>query len=285
MKTDHRSKHKGTAVERILIYRLGSLGDTVVALPCFQLIAREFPNAKRVLLTNFPVQAEAPAAAAVLGQSGLVHGYMRYTVGTRNPMELVRLALEIRQFRPDVLIYLMPVRPLKYIRQVQYFFRFAGIRRFVGLPEAEDLIRQPDFPNDLYEREASRLARGIRELGDANPDNVANWNLCLTKGEREAAILWLGSLIEFPIIACGPGTKMQANDWGMENWRALITQLHMMYPQYGLVLVGAKEDAEMADYVALNWMGPKINLCGKQGMPPSIEKQLNINSVMMSQGC
>jgi hypothetical protein len=75
----------------VLIYRLGSLGDTVVALPCFHLIARCFPQAERVLLTNFPVHAKATATAAVLGDSGLVHGYMRYTVGTRRIGELLRL--------------------------------------------------------------------------------------------------------------------------------------------------------------------------------------------------
>ena len=86
------------SVRKVLIYRLGSLGDTVVALPCFHLIARAFPNAERVMLTNFPVHAKAPAAASVLGDSGLVHSYMRYSVGTRNIFELVRLAWHIRSF-------------------------------------------------------------------------------------------------------------------------------------------------------------------------------------------
>ncbi len=93
-------------VRKVLIYRLGSLGDMVVSLPCFHLIERAFPNSERVLLTNFPVQAKAPAAADVLGPSGLVHGYLRYTVGMRNPRALLRLALEIRRFKPDVLVYL-----------------------------------------------------------------------------------------------------------------------------------------------------------------------------------
>jgi hypothetical protein len=55
-------------------------------------------------LTNFPVHGKAPSSAAVLGDSGLVDGYMRYTAGTWNPLELLRLGVEIRRFRPDVLI-------------------------------------------------------------------------------------------------------------------------------------------------------------------------------------
>lgn len=60
---------------KVLIYRLGSLGDTAVALPCFHLIARAFPDSERRLLTNFPVHAKAPASAAVLGDASLPQGY------------------------------------------------------------------------------------------------------------------------------------------------------------------------------------------------------------------
>src|ERR1700759_4726225 len=60
---------------RVLIYRIGSLGDTIVALPCFHLIQRKYPNAERVLLTNSPIHAKAPAADAILANTGLIHGY------------------------------------------------------------------------------------------------------------------------------------------------------------------------------------------------------------------
>lgn len=250
-------------MKRVLIYRLGSLGDTTVALPCFHLIARAFPNAKRLLLTNFPVHSKAPASAAVLGDSGLVHGYMRYTVGTRNPAKLFRLAWEIRRFRPDVLVYLMPVRPLRNVQRDRIFFRMAGVRQIVGLPDEEGLKHRLDQTAGLYEREASRLARTIAALGDANVEDMSNWELRLSRAERDAAVSALGFLTQFPLIVCGPGTKMQAKDWGQENWCALIAHLHRTYAGYGLVLVGAKEEAGMADLAAQEWIGPKSNLCGQ----------------------
>ncbi len=42
------------AIQRVLLYRVGSLGDTMVALPAFHLVARAFPGAERRLLTNYP---------------------------------------------------------------------------------------------------------------------------------------------------------------------------------------------------------------------------------------
>ena len=252
------------AVKRVLIYRLGSLGDTTVALPCFHLIERTYPNAERVLLTNFPIHAKAPASAAVLGDSGLVHGYMRYTVGTRSPIELLRLALDIRRFKPDILVYLMPVRSLRAVRRDKWFFLLAcGTGRIVGLPVESQLSRDFKPEAGLYEAEAVRLARTVAALGDAGVEDLQNWDLRLNSEEKAAARSALGELAGKPLIICGPGTKMQAKDWGPENWQALLRHLSARYPGYGLALIGALEDAEVSAYAALGWAGPVVNLCGR----------------------
>jgi len=250
-------------VKRVLIYRLGSLGDTVAALPCLHLIARVFPQAERVLLTNFPIHAKAPAAAAVLGDSGLVQGYMRYTVGTRRLGELLRLALQIRRFRPDLLVYLMPPRSPQTLRRDRIFFRLAGVRRMVGLPSAEEMQYRFDAATGLYEGEAQRLARALVEMGEAHPEEIGNWNPLLNAAEQDAAARALGELVALPLIAVGPGTKMQANDWGRENWRALLGRLARRFPDHALVMVGAQEDAEFCAYVQQDWTGVKLNLAGK----------------------
>jgi heptosyltransferase-3 len=251
------------SVRKILIYRLGSLGDTVVSLPCLHLLERTFPDAQRHMLTNFPVNAKAPASAAVLDGSGLVHGYMRYTVGTRRIDELLRLAWEIRRFKPDLLVYLMPLRPASNVRRDRRFFRLAGVRRMVGLPDGDNLQRRIDPVSGLYEAESSRLGRLLGELGEVRTQDPANWSLRLTTAECETAEKALGALAGQPLMVCGPGTKMQAKDWEKENWRDLLGRLHADYPGYGLALVGAREDAEVSEYAAQQWSGPKVNLCGR----------------------
>ena len=249
---------------RVLIYRIGSLGDTIVALPCFHLIQRKYPYAERVLLTNSPIHAKAPAADAILANTGLVHGYMRYTIGTRDPLQLLRLASRIRRFRPDVLIYLMPPRQVHEVQRDKWFFRLGGaVKNIVGLVAETNFAAAQDADTGLYEAEASRLARMIKELGDAAPSDLKNWNLHLTQSERDLATAALGDLVGKPLIVCGPGTKMQAKDWGKENWRALIGRLGETFRDYGLAIVGAKEEASIGDYVSVDWPGGKANLCGR----------------------
>lgn len=53
-------------IHRVLVYRLGSLGDTVVALSAFRLIARAFQKSQRRVLTNFTVSEKAAALVRVL---------------------------------------------------------------------------------------------------------------------------------------------------------------------------------------------------------------------------
>jgi heptosyltransferase III len=250
------------SVHKILIYRLGSLGDTLVALPCFHLLARRFPEAQRRLLTNFPVHAKAPASAAVLGDSGLVNGYIPYTAGMRQPGELLRLASAIRRYSPDLLVYLMPMRSIASVRRDELFFRLAGVPRLVGLPGREDNQRRLDPVTGLYENEANRLARGIAELGDAHPEDLRNWDLLLTPAEKEAGRNALASLRDRPRILCAPGCKTQSKDWEQHNWRALIGRLYRKYPGFALVLSGAKEEADLCELAAADWHGAKVNLAG-----------------------
>jgi ADP-heptose:LPS heptosyltransferase len=250
-------------VRKVLVYRLGSLGDTVVALPCYRLIAETFPNAERRLLTNIPISAKAPAAAAVLGSSGLVHGYMRYTIGTRSPRELLRLNREIRRFRPELLIFLTDLRPLKNMKRDMLFFRLAGVKRFIGVPRADELAHRFDAATGLYESEAHRLARTLSSLGDAHPEDLANWDLELTDEEKTAAVDALRPIGGRPILVCAPGCKMQANDWEPHNWRALLARLARRYSDYALVMAGAQQDSEVCELVSQDWTGPRLNLAGK----------------------
>jgi ADP-heptose:LPS heptosyltransferase len=259
---------------RVLVYRLGSLGDTLIALPAFHLIARAFPHAERRLLTNLPVDAKAPPAAAVLEHTGLIHGYMRYTTGTRSLRELLRLALEIRRFCPDVLVYLTGARGLDAARRDARFFRLAGASRQIGLPltAAAQLNlfggEAPTSPGADLEPEASRLVRNIAELGDALLDSPDSWDLHLTPGEHATAAQAIGpAALQHELLAVSVGTKVQSKDWGRDNWRELLTRLARTFPNRALLLAGSPEESDASNFAAALWQssggGPVVNLCGR----------------------
>ena len=76
---------------KILIYRVGSMGDTVVSLPVFHLIAKRYPRARRFVLTNHPDSGKAIHMSSLLNNTGLTHGYFSYPTGTRNLKEIQKI--------------------------------------------------------------------------------------------------------------------------------------------------------------------------------------------------
>jgi lipopolysaccharide heptosyltransferase III len=262
---DVTRQQKARRTDRVLVYRLGSLGDTVVALPCFHLIARAFPGAERRVLTNLPEGPKAPALATVLGERGLAHSYMSYPWGTRTAAKLAEVSRQIRDWRPDLLIYLAQRRKLGEVLRDAAFFRLSGIRRIVGLPLSSDLRTNRWIPEGgYYEPEAARLARCLSALGDARVDDPASWDLLLTGAEKDRAD---GILAGWPgrrnFLACSVGTKIDVKDWGVWNWRKTLARLSEDHPALGLVMVGAPEETSASDEASAEWRGPLLNLCGK----------------------
>ena len=257
------------ARQRVIIYRLGSLGDTVVALPCFHKIAQRWPDAERIVLTNFPVNSKAAPLEVILRDSNLIHSAIAYPVGTRSIAELWRLALRLKQLRADALIYLTPARGLLAAYRDWIFFRLCGFKHIIGTPLTSDLqssrTAQLDNADELgtQERECERLARCLNELGPIDLSNSKVWDLRLTEQELTAGARALGPLSSIPYFAINMGGKAQEKDWGLNNWLVLLKALGQHYPQAGLLVVGAAEDSERAQAIGRAWSSPLVDACGK----------------------
>ncbi len=266
--TEHLSNAENRRVKRVLIYRLGSLGDTVVALPALHLVARAFPHADRRMLTNAPVHSKAPAAATVLGGTGLVHGYFSYKVGMRSPLELLSLWWQLVCWRPQVVVYLAAPRGATAVRRDSRFFTLCGIRRQVGVPVPEAMQQNLWIETDVaWEPEAQRLVRTVVELGAVCLEDPEWWDLRLTEGEVLKAGEALAATTGWPLIAVSVGTKVQSKDWGAENWRALLREVGSRFEGFALALCGAAEEAAASDAAGEGWRevcgAPFVNLCGK----------------------
>jgi heptosyltransferase-3 len=247
-------------VKRVLIYRLGSLGDTVVALPCFHQIAKSFPNAERKVLTNWPVNLKAPPLDSILKGSGLVDGYIRYPLGTRNIQDLLKLYKIINQWEPELLIYLAAFRTQFSTIRDYLFFRLCGIKQIIGLPLKSSLHNHQWLPKQQrYAYEAELLAKRIELIGIPDLDKHSNWDLLLTEKEK-FRVQELSKEQRF--FVCGIGTKWNTNDWGIRNWKNLIKQFQDCHPDYGVIFVGAAAEKELVEQVRATIRGLSFNFCG-----------------------
>jgi ADP-heptose:LPS heptosyltransferase len=248
----------------LLIFRIGSIGDTVVALPCFHAIARAFPRHRKILLTNAVASARASSVESVLDGTGLIDATVYFPVGRGKLAYSIALVRQLWQLNVQTLVYLAP-RPtgLPVYRDLMYF-RAAGIRKIIGAPfGTRARACRIDPKTGELEYEAERLAR---TLGAAIPVDLSppNWDLRLSEAEHATADKRLASLAQRrPVLALSPGAKVAAKDWGEENWAALIGLLRLRAPEAALVFMGAPDERSLNERLAHLWPGRKVNLCGE----------------------
>jgi len=247
----------------VLIFRIGSIGDTVVALPCFHLIARAFADARRIVIADTAAAPKAAGVAAVLAGSGLIDGVINFPPPARHLRDVRKLAADIRASGADTLVYVADRDLLRTVRDVA-FFRLCGIRSVIGAPLARDLRRyRIDPASGDAEMEAARLVRCLAPLGDIDLADPASFDLRLQPDETRRAQAALTPLAGAPFIALNAGGKHASKDWGDDHWAALLRRLAAEFPQVGLVAVGSADEFERHRRLAAAWSGPVLNLCGR----------------------
>lgn len=249
----------------LVIFRIGSIGDTVVAMPCFHAVARAFPLHRRILLTNAVDSVRASSVESILQGTELVHETLYFPAGLGKLSHSVALARELRRLNVERLVYLAPRTTGLQVYRDLLFFKAAGVGNIIGAPLGIGAreCRVDPISGEL-EHEAERLAR---MLSPAIPIDLRapSWDLCLTAGEHRTAAEHLSGLLGWrrPILALSPGARIPAKDWGEERWEALIGLLQARIPAVSLVFIGAQDERPLAERLARRWSGVKLNLCGE----------------------
>ena len=248
----------------LIIFRIGSIGDTVVALPCLHAIARQYPGHRRILLTNQVDSTRASSAESVLDGSGLIDGAEYFPPRLGTPAAALSLIFRLRATAARTLVYLAPRTSIGQVRRDLLYFRLAGIREVLGAPaDGGALPRRTESDGITIEPEAAYLARTLSrhipvDLG------LTNWSLRLTPAETQVAA---ASLAQVPAgmlrLALCPGAKWQSKDWGETRWTELVRRMRECLPGVALVLLGAADEHSLAQRIRAHWGEASLNLCGR----------------------
>jgi len=249
----------------VIIYRLGSLGDTTIALPFFNRIRQLYPKSELILVTNENASVKASSVESLIDGTGLIDHTIFYPGGTRDIRDIMRLFLRLRQTGAIDLVYLAEPRGSRTSlwRDIA-FFRMCGLRNIHCAPIRHDLYDcMVDQTSGLEEMEIERLARSFRALAPIDLHRPELWELHLRADEVKAADAILAGAGRHMFISIGLGGKAPEKDWGTENWKRLIGCLGERFPNLGMAVVGSADEKTRADDVLTLCTGPKINACGR----------------------
>jgi ADP-heptose:LPS heptosyltransferase len=258
--------------KRILVFRVGHLGDTLVALPAFWAIRRAFPDAEMTLLSNNDLRnRHYISAQTVLPKEGLFDDWLTYPTNLAKPAALaanIRLILNIRRRRYDVVFYLMTRnRTVKQIRRDVRFFKLSGIEEIVGAGYLRrNLLEAPiPRPTPAVEPESTFLldclssARIGIDVRSLHPD------LRLTSAETRAVERWAADKIDTRsdtrLIAVAPGSKWESKVWSEDRFAQVVSELirsHKVFP----IVFGGSEDRPKGNRLLEIW-GTGANACGE----------------------
>jgi heptosyltransferase-3 len=251
--------HSQVNGQRIVIFRPGQFGDTLVAFPVIEGLAQLYPGVPIIYCTNRYRKKVFVLGEEVLNLNPLVKGLATYYVDDPVRKNWSSLKQQLHPGRDDLLIYLpYPyVRPLQVLRDWLFFFSL-GFRKFGALKPSWRWARQRPHLSELP-RESERLAQSVQASGLA----VQLPETCrVVKDEGWADQKWkewgLGTR---PVLAVCPGTKMQAKRWPLDRYLEVGKKWHARTGA-ALIIVGGPEEAESACTLVQGWPQYGFSACG-----------------------
>lgn len=240
---------------RILVYRCGALGDTIVALPAMRAVREAFPDAELVLMT-------ANDGAGILWTDQVLREFHWFAhVVTYRARELasvrglVGVLRRVRQLAPDVVVYLgsdhnSGIRALRD----RVFFLLAGAPRFIAASSAKvgffgGLRREPR----TYPYEVDRLLDALRAAGIATGPPRFDLPRHAADVERVDALLAASRPTGArPLVAMCPGSKQGAKRWPLARYAALGARL-IGEAGADVAIIGGADEARAAEAVTGDW--------------------------------
>jgi len=243
-----------SAPDRILVYRCGALGDTIVALPAMRALRDAFPHSELVLMT-------ANDGAGILWTDEVVRdlGWFAHVVTYRaQELESVRglwgVLGRVRALRPDLVVYLSSDHNsgIRMLRD-RVFFRLAGVRRFVPASSAKvGFFGRLRRERCEYPYEVDRLLDALRRADI--PVGAPRFDLPRRAAhvEQVAALLSASGVgTGRPLVAMCPGSKQGAKRWPLERYAVLGARL--IDGGADVAVIGGPDEARAAEVVARDW--------------------------------
>ena len=237
----------------VLVFRIGSLGDTIVALPSLWAVREHFPRARLILLSEHHPRENRVLAKELLTGAGLLDDYLLYPVDNSTsgrwlrPLRMLRLLVAIRAGGFDALVYLAPSRrTAAQVARDGRFFAAAGIRRCFGMRGFPSLPRKTrERPMPVVPFEAELLLARLAADGIPVPKAGHGCSeLHLGSVEVEQLQLWTRGLVPDdgrPWVGIGPGSNMPAKRWPMERYAQVVKCLIHDFDVWPVVFGGAED--------------------------------------------
>lgn len=257
---------------KICIFRIGSLGDNLIAIPAIKAIKAEFKYSEMYLLSNKNSKTNV-TGKDVFDGSGLFDGFINYPSAESFAEKLLliycffSLLINLRKLKFDLLVYLAPSERSKYqIKRDLMFFKWAKINKIVGTNQADFYRIGSNSSHAITtEREAELMLDRLKELGikvsnnkkvdfylNTTINDIKGFNTVMTVNGIPSNKQWVG---------VAPGSNMPSKTWPLERYEEVLRKLILNFGLWPIVFGGISDFA--AGEQLISNLGVGTNLAGK----------------------
>jgi heptosyltransferase-3 len=256
------------AMPRALVYRPGSLGDTLVSLPAIAEIRRQYPEHRLSLLTESPVAGSTRVSPwTVLKETGWFEDVYFYDVrpaSAAGRWRNVSLAMRLRGTGYHDIFSLAPPRTTRQLRVDSCIFRgVVGAARYHAARRASWPIPVDVDPAHV-EHEGLRLLRIVDDAAGAG--SLDNFRLAVPEIDQAMGRGLLNDLGVRPdqmLVGVGPGSGRSATTWPAERFAAVGSALLGQFRDVVLLAIGGARERRLCDELCAAWGPRSHNLAGR----------------------
>jgi ADP-heptose:LPS heptosyltransferase len=226
---------KPSVPSRILVFRTGSIGDNICAMPAIVAIRKTFPTAKLHILTN-------AGGSNLVSLQHLLHESYYDNIIDYLGYSARQLFDVIKKEKYDLVVELpQDQAPLAAQLRNMIFFRFAGIRSGFGWQVNTIFsFRQVQEKKMTFTSERTRLM-DVLAKHDIRGDELL-FPLRSSADDIRTVDSFFEILPAKKIVALVPGAKRPQNRYPFERFQALASWL--VERNYAVLVVGGPEDVE-----------------------------------------
>ena len=241
-------------IKKILVFRTGSIGDNICALPAFSAIRTNFPNAHIDILTN-------SGKSLSVGLAALIDTSKFSNVIDYSNTDKKKLLSELKKNKYDLFIEL-PQYDSTAFRQIrnQFVVKLMGIKHAFGWKMSQTLLF-PKFQeqNIKFKDERVRLLDILKE----NAIDISTDEFIYTKNNSTEILvkkIMLDNILENKATNVGIviGSNVPRNKWPIENFNKVSE--HYLNKGFNILFFGGQEDKELVSKIALS--KNMFNFCG-----------------------
>jgi len=258
---------------KILVFQIGSLGDTIIAIPALRAIRSHYGRDAHLAVLHNVSQDGIVTTKDVLACTQLVNEFIPYhfelSVGKKAQMAYSLLSqLRAKQF--DAVVSLLPSgRAAGALRRDVLFFRACGIRQTIGfqpVPESVVRPRKNGRPIEAANESIIRLQR-LHDGGiSTEKDGLFRTPLMhANAADARAAAEWLRARRRYPerpLVALCPGCKKPANSWPLERFIDLGRRI-VASGEAEILVLGGSADRTVANRMVAEWGGEGLAAAGE----------------------